>query len=342
MRILNLDAPIMVQGFKELGHDVFCIGYHDDADLKVSQPRSALRLFSEVCATGFIPDIVFWCDGSNLPYFPRIEELPCPTAFYSIDTYCHHWHFGFANAFDAVFVAQKDHMDQFPEDLALLRWLPLFARHAPEPIAWEERDIPVSFVGTRKHQNNPDREAFLREFRYNAPLVLYTGDYVPIFSRSCIALNQTACSEINFRCFEAMACGAALLMERCLHGMGELFKPGENILPVYTRNQPLQAARIARKELARPEQLREVAERGREYVLRNHMARHRAAEIVSLMEGLLWKNAAQKRLQELHKRQQFIATSYGMIGHDLLGRLSPAYSEYYLSVCSSMKERMAS
>ena len=342
MRILNLDAPIMVQGFKELGHDVFCVGHNDGADLKVDYPRSALRLFSEVCAKGFIPDIVFWCDGSNLPYFPRIEELPCPTAFYSIDTYCHHWHFAFANAFDAVFVAQKDHMEFFPEELALLSWLPLFARHVPDPVAWEERDIPVAFVGTRKHPNNPDRESFLKQFKRYAPLVLYTGEYVPIFARSRIVLNQTACSEVNFRCFEAMACGAALLMEHCLHDMAKLFTPDENILPLYERNNHRQAAHIAQEALAQPERLHRVAEKGRKHVLRNHMVRHRAAEVVSLMEGLLWKNAAQKRLRELHRRKEFIAMSYGMIGHDLIGRLSPAYSEYYLSVYSSMKDRMAS
>lgn len=342
MRILNLDAPMLVQGFKELGHEVFCAGHQQGMDLVVDRPKSALRLFSEVCARGFIPDVVFWCDGSNLPYFLRIEELPCPTAFYSIDTYCHHWHFGFANAFDAVFVAQKDHLELFPAEAALLRWMPLFARFAPELIAWEERDLPVSFVGTRKHANNPDREPFLRGFRRHAPLVLYTGEYCPVFSRSCIALNQTACSEVNFRCFEAMACGAALLMEHCLHGMDELFTPGENILPLYTRNNYLQAAAIAQNALADPERLRCIAENGREHVLANHMARHRAVAIVSLMEELLRENAAQKRLRELQQRKAFIASSYAMVGHDLMGRLTPAYSEYYLSVSSSMNERIAS
>jgi hypothetical protein len=44
-------------------------------------------------------------------------------------------------------------------------------------------------------------------------------------------LNQTAFSEINVRCFEAMACGAALLTERGCRGMQDLFVEGETILP---------------------------------------------------------------------------------------------------------------
>ncbi|CAK7037787.1 MAG: hypothetical protein DELT_00642 [Desulfovibrio sp.] len=342
MRILNLDAPFLAQGFTKLGHEVFRAGHDTGADLIVSHPRGALQVYNEVCATGFIPDIAFWCDGSNLPYFPGVEELPCPTAFYSIDTYCHPWHCGFANAFDAVFVAQKDHVPLFPTDSVTVRWLPLFASNLAEEIPWEERDIPVSFVGTRKHPNNPDREGFLQGFRRYAPLMLHTGEFEAVFSRSRIVLNQTACSEVNFRCFEAMACGAALLTEKCQHGMEELFTPGETILPVYTRNDSLQAAAVTKESLSWEEELREIAHNGRRHVAQNHMVQNRAAVVMEVMEELLREGAVRKRAGELRQRKEFIAASYGMLGHDLIGRLDPAYSEYYFSVFSSMKESNAS
>ncbi|WP_368076627.1 glycosyltransferase [uncultured Desulfovibrio sp.] len=47
-----------------------------------------------------------------------------------------------------------------------------------------------------------------------------------------MTLNQKAFSEVNFRCFEAMACGAALLMEQCGNGLDELFTPDEDISPI--------------------------------------------------------------------------------------------------------------
>ena len=66
-----------------------------------------------------------------------------------------------------------------------------------------------------------------------------------------------------------MGLGAGLLMEKCGNGLDELFTPGENILPVYTRNDAAQAARIAAIFLERPAALEEIAKNGRELVKRN-------------------------------------------------------------------------
>lgn len=336
MRILNLDSPMLVPGFLELGHEVFCVGFQDDADIRVTSPRSALEVFTRVCATGFVPDCVFWCDSSNLPYLYGVEKLPCATAHYSIDTYCQHWHFSFAYAFDAVFVAQKDHVPLFPAHEIAVRWLPLFAREASAWGSEGERDIPVSFVGTRKHKNNPDREPFLRRFRALHPLFIHSGRFEEIFSRSRIALNQTACSEVNFRCFEAMACGAALLMEYCGHGLTELFTPGETILPLYRRNSWREAAAIAERALADPDRLAAVADAGRAHVLQNHMARHRAAQAVAVMEECIRGEAPQRRQRDLDRRGPFVAAAYAMLGHDLEGRLDAAYTDFYYSLSAAM------
>ena len=61
---------------------------------------------------------------------------------------------------------------------------------------------------------------------------MLSGNFYPILHRSRMALNQNAFSEVNFRCFEAMACGAALLMEQCGNGLDELFTPDEDISPI--------------------------------------------------------------------------------------------------------------
>ncbi|MDR2893145.1 MAG: glycosyltransferase [Deltaproteobacteria bacterium] len=338
MKILNVDSTRLVPSFRELGHDVVTVGFSEGCDIVVTSPRKAQKLYEQVCSAGFVPDCLFWCDLSNLPYLPGIEELPCATVHYSIDTYCQIWHFGFANAFDAVFVAQKDHVPMFPHERVQVRWLPLCAPDSAELLPMGERDIPVSFVGTRKHPNNPDREGFLQGFRRAQPLFIHSGAYEDIFCRSKIALNQTACSEVNYRCFEAMSCGAALLMEHCHHGLEELFTPGVNILPLYVRNNWQQAAEIAAAALAEPERLAEIAANGRDLVMRQHLARHRAVEVVNTLESLLREEASKQRLEQLDTRRAFIASSYDMLGIELTGRLSDVYSEYYFSLAGRTKE----
>lgn len=343
MRILYLDSPVLLESFRAQGHDVVSAGFDPVCDIVVSCPRNARSLYDEASRRmGSAPDWVFWCDSSNLPYITGIENLPCPTAFYSIDTYCQLWHFGFANAFDVVFVAQKDHVPLFPTDSVRVQWLPLFARKTAKALPGDgERDIPVSFVGTRSHPNNPDREPFLRGFKHRQPLLVYSGEYEDIFARSKIVLNQTACNEVNFRCFEAMACGAALLMEYCEHGLRELFTPGENILPLYPRNNHAAAAAIAADALRHPEALEALAQRGKELVLHNHMAGHRAAEISAVMENLVTEKVWLKRASELGRRREFIAASYAMLGFDLTGQLDDVYADYFFNTASAIRERAA-
>ena len=339
MRILNLDSTRMARGFTELGHEVFRVGYQEDADLQAHSPRNAVDIYNDVCGRGFVPDYVFWCDDGNLPYFPGVEELPCPTAYYSIDTYCNLWHFGFANAFDVVFVAQKEHVPLFSRDPVPVYWLPLFAMHVPPATAWVERDIPVSFVGNRQNANNPDREGFLQRFRRRQPVLLHTGAYEEIFSRSMIGLNQTACSEINYRCFEIMACGAALLMEHSLHGLDELFTPGENILPLYVRNDWEQAAAIAAEALREPERLAAIAAAGRDHVVRNHLVSHRAAFVHAIMADLIRENGASRRLEQLAHRRKLLVATYSMLGLDLASsKLDARYANYYLGLAKALEE----
>lgn len=204
-----------------------------------------------------------------------------------------------------------------------------------------ERDIPVSFVGNRKHPNNRDREVFLDGFRKTHPLFIYTGPFEEIFSRSRIVLNQTACSEVNYRCFEAMACGAALLTEFCDHGMADLFSSGVNILPPYVRNNWKHASAIAARALAVPEKLVEIAEAGRDLIGRYHLARHRAAEVADTLEGLLREKAPQRRMEELDIRRTFLAATYGMLGLDLTGRLADGYSDFFFSMAGTLTDKTA-
>ena len=320
MRILILGGPFLNKGFEALGCEVINVGDKPDCGVHCRYPASALTVLEQAGKYGFTPDVVLYCDSGNMPQFFDLEKLPCPSVFYSIDSYCNPWHVPFGHAFDAVLVAQKDYVDIFAQNGIPARWLPLFFCSArPHYQQREERDIPVVFVGNIGARNNPERGPFLEAFRRMHPLFATSGDYVPFFNRSQIVLNQTAAGELNFRCFEALACGAVLLMETCANGLEELFTPGTHILPTYARGNALQAAATARAALSDPQALARIARRGRELVERKHTDVRRAADMLSLMKTLLHEAVHQRRLlpENLPRCRALLASAYFLLASEL-------------------------
>ena len=94
-----------------------------------------------------------------------------------------------------------------------------------------------------------------------------------------MALNQNAFSEVNFRCFEAMACGAALLMEQFGNGLDVLFTPDEEF-PPYPKDDAVEAARITTDYLAMSKFLSKISEYARCFVARQHSGMARAQTLV--------------------------------------------------------------
>lgn len=334
MRILNLDAPFLVPAFRADGHSVVSVGIASHCDIVITHPVHAFHLYQKVCEQGFTPDAVFCCDSGNLPYFPAVESLPCPSAYYTIDTYYNPWHLGVAYAYDHIFVAQREHVPLFTSQNMPAEWLPLFARYLVAEDDPEQRDIPVAFVGTLNPKNIPDRKPFLDAFRRLHPLFVTSGDYVDIFARARIVLNQTAASEINFRCFEAMGCGAALLMEHSPHGLDALFTPGEHLLPLYTRGDARQAAAIAQAALQQPQTLAEIARHGQECVSGQHTAPHRAARVVDVLKTLVHNHAHSKRADELPMRQKHLASAYAMLFDDLVEPKFQQHKDFFLGLAT--------
>jgi hypothetical protein len=255
-----------------------------------------------------------------------LERLPCTTVFYSIDTFCNPWQVPFAHAFDHIWVAQKDFLPLFLGEGHAADWVPLFCRHvepARTPREWlAARDVPVAFAGTLSPGNIPERLPFLRAFRDLHPLVFRQGDFVPLFTRTRIVLNQTAAAEVNFRCFEAMGCGAALLTDSIGHGLTDLFRTEKEILPPYARLQARSAASAARAWLSRPQALAELALAGRDAVAGRHTDDARAEELSRLCAGLLAEGTHEARLADLPRRIFFLSSAYGALAAELPPRLS--------------------
>lgn len=330
MRILNLHNTAFVAAFRRLGHEVLSVGTTQDCDVPLSEPLSARRLLELLDGRRLRPDLVFWCDACQTPWIFGFETLPAVTIGFSIDQYMHPWHVPYSAAFDFFFVAQKDYLPLFTDAPTgrPAAWMPLFCDPERDLDPGSARDIPVSFVGTLDGLVNPRRRPFLEAFRRLAPLYRTTGRYQPVFGRSRIVLNQSAAGELNFRLFEAMACGAAVLTEDTENGLRDLFVPGEDLL-VYRRDDPADAARMALTGLADP-RLAAIAANGRRKVLACHTVAARARLVLKHAEAGLAHSASRNRLSRLAAVRTEAAKAYAMLATDERLPLGKREREFYL------------
>ncbi|WP_319779139.1 glycosyltransferase [Maridesulfovibrio sp.] len=287
MKIVTLESDFLASSFRELGHEVFYIRWDTEFAekknfLQVNRPiyyRDLLTIFDKY---SFQPDLVLWHDVGNIPRVWGLEALECPTVGFFVDTYCNPWHIPYSYAFDCSLVAQKNAVPLFNEDdyAKVNKWFPLFYNKRRAFNDSVIRDIPVCFVGTVDSKQNELRKKFLDQFAKFCPVLVKKGAYQPLFARSKIVLNQSAACELNYRTFEAAACGAAVLTEDCDNGLLDLFTPGENILPLYKRGNARQAADIALEMLNDEKKLAEIATAGERLVNEKHSSIARAQEIL--------------------------------------------------------------
>lgn len=330
MRILNLHSTAFVPTFRDLGHEVLSLGPQAGCDVPLAGPLSAKRLTELLAARGFSPDLVFWCDACQVPWIFGFETLPAVVIGHSVDQYMNPWHVPYSAGFDAVGVAQKEYLRFFqsaPTDRPAL-WLPLFCDPARCLGPDSPRDIPVSFVGTLEGRVNAARKPFLHAFRTGAPLFLTSGDYGPIYRRSRLVLNQSAAGELNFRIFEAMGCGAALLTEAVGNGLTDLFKPDAELF-TYACGNASDAIRVARRALADP-RLPELAAAGRDKVLTRHTVQARAKTILALATRLAAQRAPAKRLHALRAVRAEVGKAYAMLAVDETLPLADAERRFFL------------
>lgn len=342
MKLLILGRPYFADALRRQGHELFVINSVGDAgiaDVAVTHPWAPGRLQSVLDDNSFTPDACLYCDDGCLPAILGLENMPFPSVFLSIDTFCNPWHVPYAHAFDHIWVAQRDFLPLFWHEKHAASWFPLFAKAAlasgmeSSPEEWlAQRDIPVAFVGTLSPKNIPQRLPFLKTFRTMQPLLMMQGAYVPIFKRARIVLNQSASSEVNFRCFEAMMCGAALLHDSVGHGYDDLFAISSHVLPPYIANNAASAAETTKQWLDNPKQLAEMALSGMRLVADKHSDEARAKEAARLCHRLAMQHQHEQRLATLDRRRYFLASAYGTLAAEL-GEDMKALRDLYQQVC---------
>ncbi|MGH7257955.1 MAG: CgeB family protein, partial [Nitrospiraceae bacterium] len=284
MKILHLGRPYFTRDFMELGHDVKWAAADRNAHVQLGVLDSTHTLLSRL-PKGWCPDLVVLGDDSAQPGVLGLESLGVPVVWYAIDTHVHaNWHRHYANVFDLVLVAQKEAVPLYAADLdrQVVQWAPLFCNHHIARDFKLIRDIPLSFVGTLNPTWNPDRVRLLEELQARYPIVVRTGEYVETFNHSMMVLNQSVAGDVNFRTFEAMACGALLVTERVGNGFDELLQDKTHCV-LYEKGCSDQIAEIADHYLHHEVERQAIAARGHDAVLAAHTSRHRAQTILDLV-----------------------------------------------------------
>jgi hypothetical protein len=208
--------------------------------------------WDEICERcGSAPDAVVYTDRSLPPPLLGLERYPALTAFYCIDSHIHGWYPLYAGAFDLCAVSLKGDVERFGAELSQERvlWLPPFAEDRYQPRE-SEKDFDLLFVGTVDPETTPQRHAFLERLGRGFPgLAVRRGDFTELLPRARVVLNIAERGDLNFRVFEALACGACLLTPRINNGQDELFEDGVHFV-TYEADNEADCAAKARALLA--------------------------------------------------------------------------------------------
>jgi hypothetical protein len=267
-------------------------------DVKVTHHNfDKLRIFcwkDLVELAGFVPDVTVVADKSLPPYVLGVEDFPCLTVLYAVDTHIHSWIPFYGQAFDLCLVSLKDHMGEFvTDDLSPDRvlWSPPFAWEEDRPDPLAERLWDCSFVGTVSDVT-PMRKRFLERLGGMLPgLHVTRGNYRPILHRTRVPLNYCEHGDLNFRVFETMGCGGCLVTPKVGHGMTELFTDGEH-LTCYAPDDAADACAKITHLLERPGLRHEIETAALARIDAGHRASHRARTFLDHLEMLRMRGIA--------------------------------------------------
>ncbi|MEY4668912.1 MAG: hypothetical protein RL518_1611 [Pseudomonadota bacterium] len=293
MKILIFNQDWFAAELREFGHEVITCGSEPHLDHRI--PFETNTLESVIASlNGFVPDAILWHDNS-LPTFliAGLEDTTIPLVLYSVDTFHHHrMHLLLAEIFDHVLVAQKDYVTLFDGCGTPVTWLPLWAPRLIE--ASDQKKWPVSFVGNLNAKLNPRRVAFFDELKHRIPIHITQGDYWEYFPFSEIVVNQTVKGDLNFRVFEAMMSGALLLTERTPNGLFDLFEEGKHLV-TYSPDNVQEATEKVTHLLQQPQQMRAIAQAGRQEVISKHLPKHRAQTVNQILSTISKRKPALDR-----------------------------------------------
>jgi len=289
-----------------------------DQVLSLSPPQGVHDIAALLDERGFTPDLLLHTEVLGRKVILRgVEDLPCPTAFWSVDTHMNsHWQAHYGALFDAVFTSQQHLTGEFLRGGGHeASWLPWFGSSRPmRPFA--QRGTPVGFVG-RLGAGRPVRGHFVRllqsRFAARHAADLSAADMQAFYDDTCLAPNEALFGEVNFRVFETAASGALCLTPR-VPGMDALFRHGLETV-CYETGEDL-AERLG-YFLDHLDQAEAIARAGHAAIAARHLPSHRGLTLCAALEK------APGRARGESAQAAFALAGLGLMEVGLFGHLVP-------------------
>lgn len=300
------------RAFQELGHRVTYVGLGAPGHPGYAETTPVDRVLTQLDPPA---DLFFWIDSAGRYFPPGIEDAPAPTAGYFIDVHLGRWRQAAARFFDAVFVAQRDYLDDFRQTVGheQVHWLPLAAAADVHRDHGLPRVYDVGFVGNIAHAHRgTDRARRLRllaeRYQTNDFYRQYTPEEVGrVYSQSRLVFNTSIAGDVTMRIFEGTAAGALVLTDAVANGLDELFAIGRE-LAVYRDDAEL--LRLIDHYLAHEEERTAIATAGQRRTLAEHTYAHRAQRVLEIVSDPGFRQAAPMRRASLEERRAARRTVY--------------------------------
>lgn len=252
---------------------------------------SEMRLFGWediVQLAGFTPDILVVADKSLPPFVLGMEDFPCFTVLYCVDTHIHSWLPIYAQGFDACLISLRDHIQPFVSNFMpdeRVWWSPPYAQDTDQPDDDVLRIWDCLFVGS-VNENTPGRKVFLEKLGEKiSGLHITRGSYPKLFPTGKIILNYCELGDLNFRVFEAMGCGCCLLTPAVGHGLADLFTDGV-CLQTYKPNDVEDARKKIQNLLNDEGRCQKMRVAAKAAIDSGHRASHRAKSLYKKLQDL--------------------------------------------------------